>query len=389
MTSIRVKTGLETLLAERQGLVRGARVGLISNPTGVTAEVTPNFDTLLKAGVNLVALFGPEHGFDSHAEDGLKVASGRHRRTGLPVYSLYGETRQPTPEMLQGIDLLLFDIQDVGVRFYTYIWTMALCMQAAAQRKIPFVVLDRPNPITGVIMEGPLLEPEHASFVGLYPILLRHGLTIGELGQLLNAEFGLGADLTVVPMQGWRRDMWFAETGLPWVAPSPNIPTLDTTIVYPGACLIEGTTLSEGRGTTRPFELVGAPWLDGETLADRLNQLKLPGVRLRAANFTPSFSKYAGEVCYGVQYHVIDRTVFRPVITTLHLIAIVRDLHPDHMGWALHFPEGPYPFERLVGNGLARRQLEAGTAVDDIVAGWAAGQRAWEATRQKYLVYPE
>ena len=383
----RVRTGLEVLLAERLDLVQGARVGLVSNPTGVTADVTPNYDALRAAGVHLTALFAPEHGFASQAEDGLTIASGVHRRTGLPVFSLYGETRQPTPAMLEGVDVLLFDIQDLGVRFYTYIWTLALCLRAAAPLGKRVVVLDRPNPITGQRVEGPVLKPGFESFVGLYPVPLRYGLTVGELASLLNAEFGLGADLVVVPMQGWRRDLWFDQTGLPWVAPSPNIPTLDTAVVYPGACLVEGTTLSEGRGTTHPFEQVGAPWLDGETLADRLNALGLAGVRFRPVSFTPSFSKYAGEVCHGVQFHVLDRAAFAPLPAALHLISQARALHPADFGWAESFPEGDRPFERLVGNDRVRAQIEAGTPVEAMVGEWEAELAEWRRMKRHYHLY--
>ncbi len=387
MSEARVRTGLAVLLAERLDVLQGARVGLVSNPTGVTADVTPNYDALLAAGVNLVALFGPEHGFASQAEDGLTIASGVHRRTGLPVFSLYGETRQPTAEMLAGVDVLLFDIQDLGVRFYTYIWTMALCLRAVAPLGKRLVVLDRPNPITALRVEGSVLQPGFESFVGLYPVPLRYGLTIGELARLLNTEFNLGADLTVIPLQGWRRDLWFDGTGLPWVAPSPNIPTFDTAVVYPGACLVEGTTMSEGRGTTHPFEQVGAPWLDGETLADRLNALDLPGVRFRPVSFTPSFSKYAGEVCHGVHFHVLDRAAFEPLPTALHLITQARALHPDDFGWARYFPEGNAPFERLVGNGRVGAQIEAGTPVEEIVGEWEEGLRQWRIVKQSYHLY--
>ncbi len=383
----RVRTGLDVLLAARLDLVRGSRVGLITNPTGITADVTVNVDALLAHSVHLAALFGPEHGFYSRVEDGLGVTGETHARTGLPIHSLYGPDRRPTADMLRGVDVLLFDIQDVGVRFYTYVWTMALCMQAAAERGIPFIVLDRPNPITGHILEGPLLAPDCASFVGLYPVLLRHGLTIGEMARLLNAEFGLGADLTVVPLDGWRRDMWFADTGLPWVAPSPNIPSLTTTVVYPGMCLVEGTNLSEGRGTTKPFELIGAPWLDGEVLADRLNGLDLPGVRFRSVMFVPTFSKYAGEMCRGVQPHVLDLTRCRPVAMTLHLISEARRLHRHEFGWWPTFPEGDRPFDRLVGRADVRVQIEAGVPVADIVAAWDDDRRAWAKLCETYRLY--
>lgn len=386
-TTTRVISGLDTLLDTRLDLLRGLRVGLISNPTGVTADVTPNVDALRAAGVNLVALYGPEHGFASHVQDGLEVGHALDARTGLPVYSLYGEARKPTPEMLRDVDALVFDIQDAGVRFYTYLWTMALCMQAAAENGLRFVVLDRPNPITGTRVEGPVLEPGYESYVGLYPVALRLGLTVGELARLVNDHFGVRAGLTVVPLDGWQREMWYDETGLPWVAPSPNLPSLDTAIVYPGTCLFEGTNLSEGRGTTRPFELIGAPWLDGFALAATLNDLELVGVRFRPTAFIPTFSKHADVACFGVQMHVTDRDRFQPIPAALHLIAAARAQAPDQFGWASYFPEGPGPFDRLIGNGTVRMQLDAGTPVDEIVAGWAAELQQWDALLASYRQY--
>ncbi len=386
-TMTRVMSGLDTLLDARLDLLRGMRVGLISNPTGVTADVRPNLDALREAGVNLVALYGPEHGFASHVQDGLEVGHATDERSGLPVYSLYGEARKPTPGMLQGVDVLVFDIQDAGVRFYTYLWTMALCMQAAAENNVRFVVLDRPNPITGARTEGPVLEPGHESYVGMYPVALRLGLTVGELARLVNDHFGVGADLTVVPLEGWRREMWYDETGLPWVAPSPNLPSLDTAVVYPGTCLVEGTNLSEGRGTTRPFELIGAPWLDGFALAEALNDLDLAGVRFRPTAFIPTFSKHAGETCYGVQAHVTDRDQFMPVPAALHLIAAARSQAPDQFGWASHFPEGTRPFDQLIGNRTVRHQMDEGTPVDEIVASWTAGLAGWTTLCAPYRLY--
>lgn len=383
----RVMSGLDSLLDTRRDLLRGLRVGLISNPTGVTADVTSNVDALREAGVNLVALYGPEHGFASHVQDGLEVGHGVDERTGLPVYSLYGEARKPTPEMLGGIDALVFDIQDAGVRFYTYLWTMALCMQAAAENGLRFVVLDRPNPITGMRAEGPVLEPGYESYVGLYPVALRLGLTVGELARLVNDHFGVGADLTVIPLEGWRREMWYDETGLPWVAPSPNLPSLDTAIVYPGTCLVEGTNLSEGRGTTRPFEMIGSPWLDGFALAEALNDLGLAGVRFRPTAFIPTFSKHANETCYGVQLHVTDRDAFMPVPAALHLIAAARSQSPARFAWASYFPEGTRPFDLLIGNGTVRAQLDEGTPVNHIVAAWAAGLAQWTALIAPHQLY--
>jgi uncharacterized protein YbbC (DUF1343 family) len=291
--------------------------------------------------------------------------------------------KAPERSMVADIDVLLFDVQDVGARVYTYIATMAYCMQACAESGVEFVVLDRPNPIGGVHLEGPVLEyPAQSSFVGLYPIPLRHGMTVGELARLFNERFlPKKARLTVVPMRGWRRERWFDETGLPWVIPSPNMPTLQTATVYPGQVLLEGTNLSEGRGTTRPFELFGAPWIDGHALTERLNALRLPGVTFREAWFTPTFSKHEGKLCGGAQVHVTSRDAYRPVRTALHVIRTVRELYPEDLSFHAEY------FDRIVGTNAVRRGLEAGKDPDEILA---AGQRAveeFEALRRTYLLY--
>ncbi|MGQ9768886.1 MAG: exo-beta-N-acetylmuramidase NamZ family protein, partial [Anaerolineae bacterium] len=283
---MKVRTGLE-VLCDRRDPLAGGRSGLITHPAAVLPDLTSSVDALLEAGVRLTALFGMEHGFASSAADGVAVGHGRDARTGLPVFSLYGATREPTAEMLAGVDVLLFDVQDVGVRFYTFISTLYYILRSARQHGVSVIVLDRPNPLNGLAIEGPSVAPGYGSFVGIAPIPIRHGMTIGELARYLNAEHHLGAELTVVEMQGWRRAMWFDETGLPWVPTSPAMPHLSTAIVYPGTCFIEGTNLSEGRGTALPFEVVGAPWLDGHALAHALNQLALPGVRFRPTQFEP------------------------------------------------------------------------------------------------------
>ncbi len=385
----RVESGLDVLLAEGAQTLRGRRVGVVSNPTGVASDLTPNFAALLDMGIQVVALYGPEHGFDSSVQDALAVGDDRDSTTGLRVFSLYGATEKPTSEMLAGLDVLLFDVQDAGVRFYTYPWTMALCMAAAAENNLPVVVLDRPNPIRGDVCEGPVLVGGFESFVGMYPVPLRFGLTIGEMAGLLNVEFGIGADLTVVKTQGWRRDMWYAETDLPWVQPSPNLPTLDTTVVYPGTCLVEGTTLSEGRGTTKPFEMIGAPWLDGARLAAILNAKGLPGVRFRAAAFIPTFDKFSGELCRGVQVHVVDRAVYRPIETGLHLLAAAREVAPQHFAWRPAPSENRLHFDLLMGNDWVRQALDAGVGVREIVARWQPDLERWRGLRQRYFLYDE
>ena len=381
-----VRPGLDVLLAERLDLVKGKRVGLITNPTGVRADLTSGIDALhAQAGVKLAALFGPEHGVRGQAQAGEAVQSGTDPRTGVPAYSLYGNVRQPTAEMLRGIDLLLFDIQDVGTRVYTYIWTMALAMQAAARHGVPFVVLDRPNPIAGLAVEGPVLDRRFESFVGLYPIPVRHGMTAGELARLFNTEYGIGADLTVVSAQGWRRELWFDQTGLPWIMPSPNMPTLETATVYPGTCFVEGTNLSEGRGTTRPFELIGAPWIDPYALADDLNARGLPGVRFRPVYFAPTFSKHAGQTCGGVQLHVIDRQGFHPVATGVHLLDATRRRWPDRFQWQQS--GGSFSIDRLAGTDALRLALDRGMPPGQIIASWEEGVRGFLQLRQKYLFY--
>ncbi len=382
-------SGLDVLRREGHPWLRGRGVGLITNPTGVTHDLQSGVDVLFRhPDCRLVALFGPEHGLRGDAQAGAPVETTADPRTGLPVYSLYSVTRQPTPEMLRDVDLLIVDLQDGGVRFYTYLWTMAYAMQAATRQGIPILVLDRPTPLSGEILEGPILDPAFASFVGLYPIPIRPGMTIGELARLFNAEYGIGAELDVVRCQGWRRSLWFDQTGLPWVMPSPNLPTLDSLTVYPGTCLIEGTNVSEGRGTTRPFELIGAPWVDAYRLAEAMNALELPGVRFRPVYFTPTFSKYQGELCAGIQLHVCDRLALRPVAIGVHLIQVLRRLHPERFAWRPPWePGGRWPIDLLAGSDALRRQIEADVPADEIIASWEPGLREFAARRQPYLLY--
>src|SRR5580765_3891418 len=324
-----VRAGLDVLVSRLSGLIKGRCVGLLCHQASVTRDLTHAVDAIRALpGVTLAALFAPEHGIAGTAQDLIHVASTRDRATGLAVWSLYGRRLAPTPEMLRGLDVLVVDLQDVGSRYYTFVWTMALAMQACARADLPVVVLDRPNPLGGIQMEGNVADPAYASFVGLHPLAIRHGMTIAELAAYLNETHGFGADLTVVPMEGWRRAMGWEETGLPWVQPSPNMPTPDTARVYPGGCLIEGTNLSEGRGTTRPFEWVGAPWLDAHAYAESLAAEQLPGVAFRPARFRPTFQKWAGQVCGGVHLHVTDRHRFKPFLTGLAIVAVARRLAP-------------------------------------------------------------
>lgn len=382
------KLGVEVLLDDEKQLIEGKNVGLITNPTGVDQELNSIVDRLHNdPDVNLTALYGPEHGVRGSAQAGEYVEYYTDEQTGLPVYSLYGETRKPSPEMLEGIDVLLFDIQDVGTRFYTYIYTMAYAMEAAEENNIEFVVLDRPNPLGGEAVEGPVLNDEYSSFVGKYEIPLRHGMTVGELAKLFNNEFGIGADLTVVEMKNWDRDMYYDDTPLEWVLPSPNMPTLDTALVYPGAALIEGTNVSEGRGTTKPFELIGAPYIDSTELASELNGLNLEGVDFRAASYTPSFSKHAGTLTHGVQIHVTDKEEFEPVTTGLNLVKTIHDLYPEDFAFRAENSSGVSFFDLLVGNGWIREAIEQGESVDDMQERWGDDLREFKKVRKNYLLY--
>jgi uncharacterized protein YbbC (DUF1343 family) len=311
-------------------------------------------------------------------------------RTGVPVYSLYGEVRRPTAEMLADVDVLVFDIQDVGTRVYTFIYTMALAMAAARDHGKRFIVLDRPNPINGTVFEGSLLEPGHESFVGMYPIPMRHGLTIGELAQMFNTEFGIGCELSIVPMKGYDRGLWFDETSAPWVIPSPNMPTLETATVYPGTVLVEGTLISEGRGTTRPFELIGVPYADSNELAERLQSYRLPGVHFRPHSFLPTFQKHAGRLCHGVQIHVLSREEFRPVITGVAVIKAIRDLYPQDFQWKLppyEYVHDRLPIDVIAGGTRIREQIEGGKTVAEIAESWAKDEAAFAERRKPYLLY--
>ena len=308
----------------------------------------------------------------------------------MPVYSLYSETREPTAEMLRDLDVLVVDLQDVGVRIYTYIYTMANCLKAARKHGLEVIVCDRPNPIGGAEVEGMVLEPGFESFVGMYPIPMRHGMTIGEIARLFNEEFGLGAKLEVVPMEGWRREMYFDDTGLSWIISSPNIPTFDTTTVYPGAVLFEGTNVSEGRGTTRPFELIGAPWIVAERFAEGMNRRELPGVFFRPALFEPTFQKHAGKGCAGCQIHMLDRRTFRPVEAGVALLEAFRAADPDQFGWKP--PPYEYEFEKmpidcLAGSNSLRQQIDAGVPAKEIARSWDAPVAAFKKVRERFLLY--
>jgi uncharacterized protein YbbC (DUF1343 family) len=389
--SRRVVVGLERLLTEDFDRIAGKRIGLIANPTAVDRRLRNAIDLLHdREDVDLAVLFGPEHGLRSTAQDLVEVGDAVDTRTGLPIVSLYGPTRVPTNKMLEGLDAVVFDIQDVGSRYYTYIWTMAHAIEACARDGIELIVLDRPNPIGGVHVEGNLIEAGYLSFVGLYSLPNRHGMTAGEIARLVNEEHGIDCRLTVVPCSGWRRSQWFDGTGLPWVMPSPNMPTLDTATVYPGACLIEGTNLSEGRGTTRPFEIMGAPWIDGEKLVKELLKEDLPGVVFRPLSFEPTFQKFRGVVCGGVQQHVVDREVYRPVRTGFALLRAARRLWPREFYWRP--PPYEYELERpaidiLAGNGRIRKWIEEDRPLSEIEDSWRVDLGRFKSVRERYLIH--
>ena len=388
-----VTTGLDRFLrggGEAAGL-RDARMGLIVHPASVTSDLAFSADAVREAGFDVRALFGPQHGARGEKQDNM-IESDHYWDlvTGLPVHSLYGGVRKPTPEMLDGIDALVFDLQDVGVRVYTFMWTMALSMEACAEAGLPFVVLDRPNPIGGALREGPVLRPGHESFVGLHPVPLRHGLTCGEMARWLNDARGIGCDLVVIPCDGWKRAMSWHDTGLPWVMPSPNLPTPDSCVVYPGMVLLEGTNLSEGRGTTRPFELFGAPWLDSASLAARLADAHLPGVVLRPCHFEPTFQKHASRLCGGAQLHVMDANAFRPVRTAVEVLVAARELAPHDFTWRrppYEYEETLPPIDILWGHAGLREGVDAGATADEILAGVGSELDDFSASVEPYLLY--
>lgn len=372
-----VRVGADRILEEPyHSWIRNRRIGLITNQTGVTGGLVPLASLIRnRPELHLAALFGPEHGVYGAEEAGEKIPDGPN------IYSLYGDSRAPTHEMLADVDILVYDIQDVGARFYTFISTMYEAMKVAARERLPFVVLDRPNPISGNRVGGPVLENGHESFVGAYPIPIRYGMTVGELARFLNGEAQLGLDLRVVPMENWRRSSWYDQTGLEWIAPSPNMPTLKTATVYPGFCLIEGTNLSEGRGTTRPFELLGAPWLNATELCRQLNTRELPGVAFRQQNFKPAFSKYSGQFCQGIQIHVLNRESFLPVRTVLYVLTEISRIQPNR----LEFREAA--FDRLVGNSWIRGMLVEGQEPELIESRWEEALELFEENRNGYLLY--
>jgi len=379
-----VRPGIEVLLSDSAHLVQGMRVGLVTNHTGMDRTSRSDIDVLAEyADAELVALYSPEHGIRGEERAGAPIPSGVDEATGLPVHSLYGEIRKPTPEMLEGVDVLLFDMQDIGARYYTYVSTMAEAMEAAGENGIPFVVLDRPNPIRGDVVQGNLLRPEYATFVGKYPTPMRHGMTAGELARMYVGEFGITVDLTVVPVDGWPRDMAFEQTELPWVAPSPNIPDQASALAYPGTCLFEGTPISVGRGTDRAFQWIGAPWLDGPALADALNAYDLAGVSFEAVTFTPTNAgdrKFEGEEIPGVLL-VPSSTDYDASRAAVAMLVETYKVSGENWSWRERH------FDRLAGTDALRLGIIAGQGLDELTADWDAQMAAFEELRAPYLIY--
>ena len=385
-----VRLGSDLLLASSR--LKGARVGIVCNHASLDRGFLHIVDRLAAApDVTLAAIFGPQHGFRSDVQDNMietPHADDPARR--VPVYSLYSETREPTAAMLAGLDFLVIDLQDIGARIYTYIYTMANCLRASARHGVRVIVCDRPNPIGGTDVEGALLVEGFESFVGQFPIPMRHGMTIGELARLFNEHFAIGASLEVVQMEGWRREMYSDATDLPWVMPSPNIPTLDTAIVYPGTVLFEGILISEGRGTTRPFELIGAPWIEAESFARQMNALKLPGAYFRPAVFEPTFQKHAKQTCGGCQIHVTDRQQFQPVLVGVALIAMFHQVDPARFAWRqppYEYEHDKMPIDILAGSETLRGQIESGTSARDIAASWKKDEESFRKLREPFLLY--
>ena len=388
-----VKTGLDVLIETRLHLLNGKKVGVITNQTGVNSEGEHIADLLHAApGVELYALFGPEHGIRGEVEGGAKITSGIDPKTGVPIHSLYGKTRKPTAEMLEGLEWLIFDIQDVGTRFYTYISTMSLAMEAAAEKGIDFMVLDRPNPITGALVEGPILDTQFKSFIGIHPIPLRHGMTVGELAKLFNEEGylenGAQARLTVIEMQNWRREMRFEETGLNWIKPSPNMPTANTALLYPGMGLLETTNVSEGRGTKNPFENVGAPWINSDQLIARLQKSNIEGIAFQKISFAPvdmpdaaMNPKYEGEACNGIFLKVTDFHHFKAVAFGIHFLCALQELYPDK------FSMSEKGMRRMTGQAWIGEAIQNGETPESIIVRWQASMNEFMKVRNKYLLY--
>lgn len=385
----RVLTGLEVFLQSSPPKDL-KRVGLICQNASQLPDGSRSLDALLHGGVKINALFGPEHGFYGQAADGASVANSTEPHTGLPIFSLYGEHRAPTRSMLKNIDTLIVDMQDVGVRFYTYLSTLFHSLRSAAENQRKIIVLDRPNPLGCTKPAGPMLKPGFESFVGVVPMPIQPALTIGEFANWINTAHGINADLTVIPMKGWKRNMTFEQTGLPWRPTSPAMHTVDTVRVYPGTCQFEGTNLSEGRGTMHPFEVIGAPWIDNLDLANRLNEANLPGVVFDPATFRPASSKHHGTECYGVRINIMDRTAYQPIRTGLHILIAARSQHPANFEFLKPIKEGSNPhYDLIMGSNSIRNQVIDGASADEIIKDWAPDLRKFKSQVKPFHLYPQ
>ncbi len=386
----RIVLGVERL--QQMHLLRGARVGLVCNQASVDHRFRHVADLFHEhPDINLTALFGPQHGIRGDVQDNMiETAHAADRKTGLPIFSLYSETREPTEEMLKDVDIIVFDLQDVGCRIYTFVYTLANCMRAAKKFGKKVIACDRPNPIGGIQVAGTVLDPAFASFVGQYPIASRHGMTVCELARMFNEHFGIGCDLECVTMAGWSRDVWYDQTDGPWVLPSPNMPTLDAATVFPGSVHLEGTQMSEGRGTTRPFEILGAPYIKADDFGNALNNLNLDGVHFRPCVFMPAFQKHASKACGGVQVHVTNRQVFEPVITGIAIVKTAHDMYRDDFLWKDPPYEYEYdrnPFDLIAGTSEVRTAIERGDDLASIQASWQRPLAEFEALRERFLLY--
>lgn len=391
--STKVITGADVLLRDHLDLLRGKRVGIVTNHSAILSNGVHLVDTLSKlSSLKVTVLFGPEHGIRGDAPDGTSITNSKDTKTGIQVYSLYGKINKPTKQMLQDVDVLIYDIQDVGARFYTFISTLFYTVQAAAENNIPVFVLDRPNPITGIKVEGPVRKEELKSFVGIAPIPVMHGMTIGELAKMFNESGMIGknlqADLTVIKMENWQRDLYFDQTGLQWLKPSPNIPNLETAIVYPGMCLIEGTNISEGRGTYSPFLTIGAPFINSKELISQLKGLSVKGIEFDAVDFSPveianmaSKPKFENNVCHGIKISLKDRKNFEPVEFGIKLLCSIQKLYP------LEFKISEGRFDRLVGDKTIREKILSGISSDEIISNWQKELNDFKEFRKKYLLY--
>ncbi len=387
-----VLTGLDLIDRHWPADLRGVRVGLLAHPASVNRRLHHAVDVFCRSRkLRLTAVFGPQHGIHGQTQDNMIEWEGfRDKETGLPVFSLYGKVRKPVPAMLDPIDVLAVDLQDVGSRYYTFIWTLDLCMEACCEAHKTVIVLDRPNPINGSMTEGPVLTPSYASFVGLKPLPVRHGMTIGEIARYLHRTYYPDLDLRIIPLQGWKRSMWFDSTELPWVLPSPNMPTPDTALVYPGMCLLEGTNISEGRGTTRPFEIFGAPFIHAGTIVNVLKEFRLPGVVFRPLSFQPTFQKHANVLCGGAQIHVTDREKYRPFKTGVAVLKAIHNTYPRDFAWKqppYEYEEVNMPIDVLAGTDRLRKDIESWKELNEMEAWWKEEAKAFEKIRKKFLMY--